>query len=224
MNPNGLVAAGVDDLPDVDLHPVERSSSARSRARCSRIGTRSRGASRTRPRARRRPAPPCRAPRRTAPPPTSVDGGVHAADDLRDGAGREVAALPGSSRSGENASRKSAGQVEPAPLAGSGAPPVGRARGRWSTRARRAARGGAAARSPCAVLWMYELSGSRCGPSGVGTQMTMASHAARPVEVGRSPRSGRSRRRAPRAPGRCAGCTTRPGGAPRPSRGRRRTR
>jgi len=28
-----------------------------------------------------------------------------------------------------------------------------------------------------AVEWMYELSGSRCGPSGVGTQMRIASHA-----------------------------------------------
>ena len=31
-----------------------------------------------------------------------------------------------------------------------------------------------------AVLWMKELSGSRCSPSGVGTQMTMASQEERP--------------------------------------------
>ncbi len=31
-----------------------------------------------------------------------------------------------------------------------------------------------------AVPWMKELSGSRCSPSGVGTQMMMASQARRP--------------------------------------------
>ena len=110
--------------------------------------------------------------------------GVHAADHLGDGLGGRSPSRPGSSRSGEKASRKSSPAAQAASARGSAAPRRRWCPGRSSTRARRAGRGRSRLAICSAVEWMYELSGSRCRPSGVGHADHDRVALGQPVEVG----------------------------------------
>ena len=78
-------------------------------------------------------------------------------------------------RSGENARKNSLAHAGARRGSSAGAAPRRSCRDRWWTPAPRAARAAARAATPSAAATMKEMSGSLDLPSGVGTQMTMAS-------------------------------------------------